>query len=117
MDDIAPFHRDWLEFRAQRSREIRQELRFLSVSRTLGQRIRTLRLALGLTQRQLASALGVSVRTVIRYERGQCKRRPRHQLMVALIHLELAHAESIVEYLQISELNPSLIRGIETRFG
>ena len=62
----------------------------LPMSRELmpfGQRIRQLRHARGWTQRQVASALGVNVRTVIRHERGQT-RRPWWTLLTALRCLE-----------------------------
>jgi DNA-binding XRE family transcriptional regulator len=54
-----------------------------------GQRIRELRRARGWTQRQVASALGVNVRTVIRHERGRT-RRPWVSLLTALRRLEKA---------------------------
>jgi|SRR5215472_6294294 len=115
MDDVALFHRIWLEFRVRRSKELQQELRHRTNGRTFGARMRTLRMFLGLTQTQLASALGVSVRTVIRYEREQ-SHRPWIRLWVGLRELETTYAEEIVSYLEMSESNPVLFRGMETRF-
>jgi transcriptional regulator with XRE-family HTH domain len=40
------------------------------IDRRIGERIRTRRIALGLTQEQLASSLGVSYQQVQKYERG-----------------------------------------------
>jgi DNA-binding XRE family transcriptional regulator len=71
------------------------EPRLQPMSRELlpfGQRIRELRLARGWTQRQVASALGVNVRTVIRHERGRT-RRPWWSLLMAVRSLEVRYAE------------------------
>ena len=57
----------------------------------------TLRSVLGVTQKQLAGTLGVSVRTVIRHERGQCMLAGK--LYVGLRELELAYAEKLFPYL------------------
>jgi DNA-binding XRE family transcriptional regulator len=59
-----------------------------------GQRIRELRQALGWTQREVATQLGVSPRTVIRYELGQSGPIQSAPLM-ALRRLESAHAQEL----------------------
>jgi hypothetical protein len=71
---------------------------------------------LGLAQTQPACVLGVSARTVIRCEREQ-SHRPWLRLWLGLRELETAYAEEIVSYLEKSESNPVLFRGMETRFG
>lgn len=63
-----------------------------------GQRIRQLRRARVWTQRQVASALGVNVRTVIRHERGQT-RRPWWSLLETVRRLEEGYAAELVAYL------------------
>jgi DNA-binding XRE family transcriptional regulator len=65
-----------------------------------GQRIRNLRAALGWTQRVAAKELGVSLRTVIRHEKGH--RRVlwlRLPLLRRLCELEREHADQIIAYL------------------
>jgi DNA-binding XRE family transcriptional regulator len=64
-----------------------------------GQRIRNLRDALGWTQRVAAKELRVSLRTVIRHEKGP-RRAPwlRLPLLVRLCQLEREHADQIIAY-------------------
>ena len=59
--------------------------------------MRTIRSILGMTQKQLASELGINARTVIRHERGQSAR-PWIDLWVGVRELELAHAEELFAY-------------------
>ena len=98
--------------RVQRLEEIRQEIRDYAVGASFGERMLRLRRLLGMTQKELALALGVSVRTIIRHERGQCNR--SWSLWERLREMELAHAEAVVWCLQGPA---SRARGIETRFG
>jgi len=67
----------------------------LRVALPFGQRIRELRRALGWTQRKLAPHLGVSARTVIRYEHGRSSPLQSAPLL-ALRRLESAHAQELV---------------------
>ena len=67
-----------------------------------------------MTQKDLALALGVSVRTVIRHERGQCVR--SSSLWASLREMEMAHAEEIVSCLEMPAFRGP-VRGIETRYG
>jgi DNA-binding XRE family transcriptional regulator len=59
-----------------------------------GQRIRQLRRALGWTQREVAVQIGVSARTVIRYEQGRSAPLQATPLL-ALRRLESAHASEL----------------------
>ena len=59
-----------------------------------GQRLRDLRRALGWTQRELAAQLGISARSVIRYEQGRSAPLQSHTLL-ALRRLESAHAQEL----------------------
>lgn len=59
----------------------------IAASVPIGQRIRNLRLALGWTQREIAAQIGVSRRTVIRYEQGRTQR-PQGWTLLALESLE-----------------------------
>ena len=64
-----------------------------------GQRVRDIRRVLGLTQRELASQLGVSCRSIIRYEQGRSSPLKSAPLL-ALRRLESGHArelESLVD--------------------
>jgi DNA-binding XRE family transcriptional regulator len=64
-----------------------------------GPRIRALRRALGWTQQQAATELGISKRTVIRYERGQHRRHgTRSPLLVRLCELESVHEPRLRDY-------------------
>jgi len=69
-----------------------------------GQRIRNLRILLGWSQRRAARHLGVSVRTVIRHERGESWR-PWLPLLLEVRALEDDHAEEIIALLVHSERN------------
>lgn len=66
----------------------------IAASLPIGQRIRNLRFALGWTQREIAAQIGVSRRTVIRYERG----RPRFYPIPALRDLERVFAKELAAY-------------------
>ena len=94
MDEQSLFQR----WREERRADIQREVRYRCVGLPFGQRIRTLRHILGMTQRQIAAALGISTRTVIRHERGQCVR--AWKLYVGMRELELAHAEELFAYLE-----------------
>jgi DNA-binding XRE family transcriptional regulator len=62
-----------------------------------GPRIRALRRALGWTQQQAAAELGISKRTVIRYERGQHRRHgTRWSLLLRLCELESIYAQRLL---------------------
>jgi transcriptional regulator with XRE-family HTH domain len=64
-----------------------------------GPRIRALRRALGWTQQQAAVELGISKRTVIRYERGQHRRHEtRQSLSQRLCELESVHEPRLRDY-------------------
>jgi DNA-binding XRE family transcriptional regulator len=64
-----------------------------------GPRIRALRRALGWTQQQAAVELGISKRTVIRYERGQHRgHRTRWSLLQRLCELESVHEPRLIDY-------------------
>jgi len=66
-------------------------------------RIRNLRAALGWTQRMIAERLGISTRTVIRYEKGQRKAQwIQLPVLRRLRHLESEHAEELLAYLNRS---------------
>jgi DNA-binding XRE family transcriptional regulator len=71
---------------------------------TSGERIRNLRATLGWTQSVAAKELGVSLRTVIRHEKGH-RRAPwlRLPLLRRLCELEREHADQIVAYLDYRE--------------
>jgi transcriptional regulator with XRE-family HTH domain len=61
-----------------------------------GQRIRNLRAALGWSQRQAANELGISKRTLIRYEHDQSRRRwLRYEPLRRLGQLESDRVEEI----------------------
>ena len=65
-----------------------------------GQRIRNLRAILGWTQRTAAAQLGISVRTLIRHERGHHRTPwPRLQLVLRLRELESEHGQELIAYL------------------
>ena len=65
-----------------------------------GERIRNLRAILGWTQRTAAVHLGISVRTLIRHERGHHRTPwPRLQLVLRLRELESEHAQELIAYL------------------
>jgi DNA-binding XRE family transcriptional regulator len=64
-----------------------------------GPRIRALRRALGWTQQRVAVELGISKRTVIRYERGQHRRHgTRSSLLLRLCELESVHEPRLRDY-------------------
>jgi DNA-binding XRE family transcriptional regulator len=64
-----------------------------------GQRIRNLRAVLGWTQRAAALQLGISMRTVIRYEQGHHRVSwPRLPLLRRLRELESEHAQELIAY-------------------
>src|SRR4029434_2616774 len=64
-----------------------------------GPRIRALRRALGWTQQQAATELGISKRTVIRYERGQHRRHgTRSSLLLRLCELESIYKPRLLDY-------------------
>ena len=62
-----------------------------------GQRIRDVRRALGLTQRDIAWELGVSARTIIRYEQGRSAPLQAAPLL-ALRRLESTHAQGLENF-------------------
>lgn len=101
-------------YRQQRLKETRQEIRDYAVGASFGERLLRLRRLLGMRQKDLALALGVSVRTIIRHERGQCDR--SWSLWERLREMELAHAEGVVWCLERPAFRGA-VRGIETRFG
>ena len=70
MDEQSLFER----WRQERRADIQREVRIKCQHVPFGKRMRTIRSILGMTQKQLASALGINARTVIRYERGQSAR-------------------------------------------
>jgi DNA-binding XRE family transcriptional regulator len=75
-------------------------LRRLDLVVPSGQRIRILRVVLGWTQRTAASHLGISIRTVIRYEQGHHRISwPRLPLLLRLRELESEHAQELIAYL------------------
>lgn len=61
------------------------------------QRLRHLRRALGWTQREIAWQLGISTRTVIRYEQGGTHH-PQWWTLIAVLDLESAHAQDLDAY-------------------
>jgi DNA-binding XRE family transcriptional regulator len=64
-----------------------------------GPRIRALRRALGWTQQRAAVELGISKRTVIRYERGQHRgHETRSSLLLRLRELESIHEQRLRDY-------------------
>jgi DNA-binding XRE family transcriptional regulator len=67
-----------------------------------GQRIRDLRRALGWSQRDVAWQLGVSARTIIRYEQGRSSPL-RSAALLALRRLESAHARELDTIMPVSE--------------
>jgi DNA-binding XRE family transcriptional regulator len=62
-----------------------------------GPRIRHLRRVLGWTQQRIADELGVSLRTVIRHERGQ-QHRANSKLLCRLSVLERDHENQLLTY-------------------
>ena len=94
MDQPSLFQRWRQEHLADIQREVRLKCQWV---RPFGQRMRTIRRLLGMTQEQLAAALSISVRTVIRHERGHSVR-PWLDLWVGVRELELAHAEEVFAY-------------------
>jgi transcriptional regulator with XRE-family HTH domain len=62
-----------------------------------GQRLRDLRRDMGLTQREIAWQLGISTRTVIRYERG-CTHQLRPWTLLTLEVMESEYAEGFAAY-------------------
>jgi DNA-binding XRE family transcriptional regulator len=83
-----------------------------------GQRLRELRRALGWTQRMVAIELGITVRTVIRYENSQ-HRTPwvRLSLLLKLRDLERVCAEEILAYLARGEREKSWLPSAQSRLG
>jgi DNA-binding XRE family transcriptional regulator len=69
--------------------DIQREVRFKCLALPFGQRMRTLRRVLGMTQKQFADTLGVSVRTVIRHERDQYRDTAPNvtRMFWALVHI------------------------------
>ena len=90
-------------WREERQTQMGQVLRNSVVCLPFGQRIRNLRRLLGWSQRTAARHLGVSVRTVIRHERGE-RRRPQ-EMLVTVRALEDAHAEEIIALMVQAERN------------
>ena len=82
--------------------EFRQRLQATNCERIpFGQRLRNARHALDLTQWMLAAELGISVRSVIRHERGSNRTgRPHQRILMRLRDLEFRYAEQIVTYLE-----------------
>ncbi len=85
-------------WREGQNAQIAQVLRDSLVGMLFGQRIRNLRMVLGWSQREAAEHFGVSVRTVIRHERGDCFR-PRWPLVQKVRGLEADNAEELIAYL------------------
>jgi DNA-binding XRE family transcriptional regulator len=83
-----------------------------------GQRIRELRSALGWTQRDVAGQIGVSARTVIRYEQGRSSPIQAAPLL-ALRRLESAHAQELDTSSRktASTLRSVLVNGSQNRLG
>jgi len=71
-----------------------------------GQRIRDLRRALGWSQREIAWQLGVSSRSIIRYEHGQSSAL-RSAPLLALRRLESAYALELYGYDAIARREPA----------
>lgn len=89
-------------WREEQKAQIGQLLRNSVVGMPFGQRIRNLRTLLGWSQRKAARHFGVSVRTVIRHERGESWR-PWLPLLLEVRALEDAHAEEIIALLVHAE--------------
>jgi len=88
------------ELRSEHAAGFRNELLRRLDFRPSGERIRTLRAVLGWTQRTAAVNLGISVRTLIRHERGHHRTLwPRLQLVLRLRELESEHAQELIAYL------------------
>ncbi len=89
-------------WREEQKAQIAQVLRNSVVCLPFGQRIRTLRTVLGWSQREAARQFGVSVRTIIRHERGESFR-PWWRLVEKVRDLEEANAEELIAYLVYAE--------------
>jgi DNA-binding XRE family transcriptional regulator len=89
--------------------QIAQVLRNSVVGKPFGKRIRNLRMVLGWSQRKTAEHFGVSVRTVIRHERGESFRL-RLPMLQRLRALEADNAEELIAYLvYVERTDPSLL--------
>jgi len=88
------------ELRSEHAAGFRNELLRRLDFRPPGERIRTLRAVLGWTQRTAGEELGISMRTLIRHERGH-HRTPwtRLQLVLRLRELESEHAQELIAFL------------------
>jgi DNA-binding XRE family transcriptional regulator len=105
------------ETTGQRQAELQQQLREMGREQLpFGQRLHELRRALGWTQGMAAVELGISVRTVIRHEKGQ-HRTPwvRIPLLLKLRHLERVCAEEILAYLARGEREHSWLPSAQRR--
>jgi DNA-binding XRE family transcriptional regulator len=80
--------------------------RVLRAALPFGQRIRDLRRALGWSQREIAWQLGVSSRSIIRYEHGQSSPL-RSAPLLALRRLESAYALELYGYDAIARREPA----------
>jgi DNA-binding XRE family transcriptional regulator len=90
----------WIQaWHYEQAAKLKAELRFQLQVMPSGQRIRTLRAVLGWTQRQIATELAISMRTVIRHEQGQ-RRTPwlRLPVLLRLRQLESDHEEELIAY-------------------
>jgi DNA-binding XRE family transcriptional regulator len=84
-----------LEEKAQRREELSRRLSVL----TSGQRIRHLRSALGWSQQECATQLGVSRRTLVRFEGGLYGNYwTRPAMLMRLRQLELTHEERLIMF-------------------
>jgi DNA-binding XRE family transcriptional regulator len=90
----------WIQaWHDEQAAKLKAELRFQLQVMPSGQRIRNLRSLLGWTQRRVAMELGISMRTVIRHERGQ-RRTPwlRLSLLLRLRELESDHEGKLIAF-------------------
>jgi len=101
MNEEALFQRFWQEYRQQRLEEIRWQVRDSACGLSLGESMLRVRRLLGLRQKDLALALRVSVRTIIRHERGQCKE-AWLPIWEGLRNMEAIHAEATYSSLHAS---------------
>jgi len=102
MAAIGPVSAALIAWREDQRAHIAQVLRNSVICIPLGQRIRNLRTLLGWSQIKAAAHFGVSVRTVIRHERGE-SRCPWTPLLLKVRALEDAHAEELIAFLVHAE--------------
>ena len=102
MAAIGPVSAALLAWREEQKAQFAKLVRYGIVRMPFGQRIRNLRTLLGWSQIKAAAHFGVSVRTVIRHERGESYR-PWLPLLLEVRALEDAHAEEIIALLVHAE--------------